>query len=105
MGQTDSLSITRRNPAPPPPCPFIQHEIFALFGDCSRWDGMVERLIVFEDDERSVVAEIRERFQRRKDKLRERRVYPLKVREGGKGRGLDPLDPLGYMCGELPGSY
>ena len=65
----------------------------------------MERLIVFEDDERSVVAEIRERFQRRKDKLRERRVYPLKVREGGKGRGLDPLDPLGYMCGELPGSY
>ena len=47
---------------------------------------MVERLIVFEDDERSVVAEIRERFQRRKDKLRERRVYPLKVRGWGERR-------------------
>ena len=50
----------------------------------------MERLIVFEDDERSVVAEIRERFQRRKDKLRERRVYPLKVCVGGRESGLDP---------------
>ena len=32
-----------------------------------------------QDDDRTVVTEIRERFNRRKDKLRERRVYPLKV--------------------------
>lgn len=25
-----------------------QHEIFALFGECSRWDGMVERLTLYE---------------------------------------------------------
>lgn len=25
-----------------------QHEIFALFGDSSRWDGMVEKLVVYE---------------------------------------------------------
>ncbi len=47
----------------------------------SRWDGMVERLTIFDDEERQVVSEIRESFQRRKDKLRERRVYPQKVRE------------------------
>ena len=41
---------------------------------------MVERLIVYEDDDRTVVQEVRERFNRRKDKLKERRVYPLKVR-------------------------
>ncbi|GLC33992.1 Dynein regulatory complex subunit 7 [Pleodorina starrii] len=55
-----------------------QHEIFARFGDCSRWDGMVERLVLYADDERTVVAEIRETFTRRRDKLRERRVYPQK---------------------------
>lgn len=118
-----------------------QHEIFALFGDCSRWDGMVEKLVLFEvgggreqaqasrqlrgvihgkeargwahwlapcmhvpyaeairaatdaktsllnsphthpqDEERQVQAEVRETFQRRKDKLRERRTFPQKVR-------------------------
>ena len=46
---------------------------------CSRWDGMVERLTLFADDERQVVVEVRETFQRRKDKLRERRVYAQKV--------------------------
>ena len=25
-----------------------QHEIFALFGECSRWDGMVERLTLYQ---------------------------------------------------------
>lgn len=53
-----------------------QHEIFALFGECSRWDGMVERLIIYGDDEHSVVVETREIFRRRKDKLKERRSYP-----------------------------
>ncbi len=56
-----------------------QHEIFARFGDCSRWDGMVERLVLYADDERTAVVEIRETFTRRRDKLRERRVYPHKV--------------------------
>ena len=56
---------------------------------------MVERLIVYEDDDRSVVSEVRERFQRRKDRLRERRVYPLKVREGG--RGWDAMVPRPLM--------
>eukprot|EP00803_Ostreobium_quekettii_P006145 evm.model.scf_58.17 EVM.evm.TU.scf_58.17 scf_58:148652-165934(+) len=55
-----------------------QHEIFALFGECSRWDGMVERLTRFEDEDRTVVVEMMELFRRRKDSLRERRVYPQK---------------------------
>jgi len=53
-----------------------QHEIYARFGDCSRWDGMSERLVVFDDEARSEVAEVRELFQRRRDRLRERRVFP-----------------------------
>ena len=72
---------------------------------------MVERLLLYCNDERTAVTEIRERFQRRKDKLRERRTYPLQdttvVRpwplpwpwpwpglkrrgEGGGGRGSRP---------------
>ena len=35
-----------------------QHEIFARFGDCSRYDGMVEKLIVFADDERTQQVEV-----------------------------------------------
>lgn len=34
------------------------HEIFAGFGECARWDGLVERLTVFADDARHVVAEV-----------------------------------------------
>ena len=59
-----------------------QHEIFAVFGDCCRYDGMVERLLLYEDNERTLVREIREQFSRRKDKLRERRVYPMTVSAG-----------------------
>ncbi|GFR42728.1 hypothetical protein Agub_g3646 [Astrephomene gubernaculifera] len=55
-----------------------QHEIFARFGDCSRWDGMVEKLVLYADDVRTTVAESRETFTRRRDKLRERRSYPQK---------------------------
>ena len=40
---------------------------------------MVERLVLYDDTERTVVSEVRERFNRRRDKLRERRVFPQKV--------------------------
>eukprot|EP00775_Hariotina_reticulata_P013287 gene13287-13418_t len=52
------------------------HEIFAGYGECARWDGLVERLTRYVDDARHVVLEVRETFARRKDKLRERRSYP-----------------------------
>jgi len=55
-----------------------QHEIFALFGDSSRWDGMVEKIVVYEDDERTIQTEVVEMFERRKDKLRKRETYPQK---------------------------
>ncbi|DBA85904.1 TPA: hypothetical protein ACH3X1_005449 [Trebouxia sp. C0004] len=55
-----------------------QHEIFALFGECCRWDGMVEKLTLYEDDARTVAVEVREVFLQRKDKLQERRSWPLK---------------------------
>lgn len=36
------------------------HEIFAHFGDSSRWDGMVERLVLYDNDARTQVAEVRQ---------------------------------------------
>lgn len=50
---------------------------------------MVERLVLYADDERSTVAEVREHFTRRKDRLRERRVYPQKASPGKPGGGAD----------------
>lgn len=35
------------------------HDIFAPFGECARWDGLVERLTRFADDARHVVDEVR----------------------------------------------
>jgi transposase len=34
------------------------HEIFAQFGECARWDGLVERLTRFADDARHTVEEV-----------------------------------------------
>ncbi|KAK3273495.1 hypothetical protein CYMTET_18285 [Cymbomonas tetramitiformis] len=53
------------------------YEVFAMFGECARWDGMVSRLTLFSDKARSVVSECREVYARRKDKLRERWIFPL----------------------------
>lgn len=53
-----------------------RHEIFALFGECARWDGCVDRVTTFEDDMCYIVKECREYFMRRKDKLRERITRP-----------------------------
>jgi hypothetical protein len=36
------------------------HEIYAPFGECARWDGLVERLTTFADDERRVEEEVRQ---------------------------------------------
>ena len=35
------------------------HEIFAGFGECARWDGMVERITKYADDNRHMVVEVR----------------------------------------------
>ena len=48
------------------------HETFAVFGPCMRWDGMVERLCIFQDDACTTLLEERQTFARRKDRLRER---------------------------------
>lgn len=50
------------------------HELFAVFGVCSRWDGLVEKLCTFSDDACKNKYEERETFRRRKDKLCERIV-------------------------------
>jgi hypothetical protein len=34
------------------------HEIFAPFGECARWDGLVERVTKFTDDARHEVEEV-----------------------------------------------
>jgi hypothetical protein len=57
---------------------------------------MVERLIVYADDDRSEIQEVRESFSRRKDKLRERRVYPLRVSRVGGARSC-----VAWVGGEL----
>jgi hypothetical protein len=41
-----------------------------------RWDGLIERIILYEDDERTDVSEIHDFFQRRKDALRKRIFIP-----------------------------
>jgi hypothetical protein len=74
-----------------------QHEVFALYGECARWDGLVERLTRFEDDACSLVAEVVETFDRRKDKLRERRCLPTVggcAATGGGGLGGDDLEAV-----------
>ena len=39
---------------------YSEHEIFAFFGECSRdWDGMVERLTIFADEEHKIISEVR----------------------------------------------
>jgi len=53
------------------------YEVFAMFGECARWDGMVSRLTLHADKARSVEAEAREVYARRKDRLRERHAHPL----------------------------
>ena len=53
------------------------HELFSMFGDTSRWDGMTERLSIFQDEAYEKVEETREYFSRRKDKLRERLTSAL----------------------------
>ena len=35
------------------------HEIYAGFGECARWDGLVERVTKYADDARHVVVEVR----------------------------------------------
>ena len=54
------------------------HEVFAMFGDTARWDGMIERLVIFQDEEYEKIEETREYFTRRKDKLRQRVTLSLK---------------------------
>lgn len=55
-----------------------QHEIFAMFGECAQWNGLVSRLTVYTSNARTMVEELREEFHRRKDKLRERITFPEK---------------------------
>jgi len=54
-----------------------QVEVFARFGECSRWDGLVQRVTQYTDDARTAVTEVHEVFERRKDKLKERRSLPM----------------------------
>ena len=51
------------------------HEMFAVFGPCMRWDGMVERLCIFQDEACVTLLEERQTFARRKDRLNERVSY------------------------------
>ena len=52
------------------------HEVFAKFGECSRWDGMVERVILFDDPQCQSIKQCVEFFARRKDRLKKRLSLP-----------------------------
>ncbi|KAH7425775.1 hypothetical protein KP509_11G070000 [Ceratopteris richardii] len=52
------------------------HELYSFYGDFVRWDGLIERMILYHDDERTSVFEIHDYFQRRKDCLRKRIFIP-----------------------------
>jgi len=57
------------------------------FAEYSREDGMLRRIIVYDDVLRSIQTEIRETFAHRKDKMCERRRYPK------EGRTVEKFDP------------
>ncbi|MCO5557143.1 hypothetical protein L7F22_010700 [Adiantum nelumboides] len=63
------------------------HELYSFYGDFVRWDGLIERIILYEDDERTNVVEIHDYFQRRKDGLRKRIFIP------GANKVHDFFDP------------
>ncbi|OAE29193.1 hypothetical protein AXG93_2789s1030 [Marchantia polymorpha subsp. ruderalis] len=46
-----------------------EHLLFAFYGDYMRYDGLVERVMLFADVERTQLVECHDYFQRRKDKL------------------------------------
>lgn len=35
------------------------HELFATFGECARWDGLVEKITLYEDETCLVPVEVR----------------------------------------------
>ncbi|MCO5551284.1 hypothetical protein L7F22_004783 [Adiantum nelumboides] len=63
------------------------HELYSFYGDFVRWDGLIERIILYEDDEKTNVVEIHDYFQRRKDGLRKRIFIP------GANKVHDFFDP------------
>ena len=69
------------------------HEIFAVFGECSRWDGLTQRLCTFADKACTLKEEERETYLRRRDKLSERITYPLK--SNAKLERFDPGSSFG----------
>lgn len=64
-----------------------QVEVFARFGECARWDGLVQRVTRYADDARGAVSEVHEAFERRRDKLVERRSLPLQETLVVRARG------------------
>ncbi|KAL4859287.1 Dynein regulatory complex subunit 7 [Chlorella vulgaris] len=53
-----------------------RRELYARYGDCQRWDGLVERLTTYSDGECSEPLCVLEVFERRQDKLTKRLVQP-----------------------------
>ncbi|EFJ23290.1 flagella associated protein 50 [Selaginella moellendorffii] len=52
------------------------HEMYAFYGDYVRWDGLIERLHFYADNDRRILLECHDYFQRRKDGLK-RRIFLL----------------------------
>eukprot|EP00887_Chlorella_sp_A99_P006380 scaffold3.g6380.t1 len=53
-----------------------RRELYAAFGECARWDGLVERVTTFGDAECTQPECVVELFQRRRDCLAQRTAWP-----------------------------
>lgn len=53
-----------------------KHQLYATFGEHARWDGLIERVMTFEDEARSKLTRSIEHFARRQDKLSRREKLP-----------------------------
>jgi hypothetical protein len=51
--------------------------MFAFYGDYMRWDGLIERLVYYRDDNYKDLIECHDFYQRRKDMLK-KRIYYIK---------------------------
>lgn len=52
-----------------------RRELFALHGECARWDGLAERLTTFADGQCATPLCVLELFQRRADRLERRQTW------------------------------
>lgn len=71
-----------------------RRELFALHGECSRWEGLGERLTTFADPHCTSALCVLELFQRRADRLERRQTWL----QAGQRTVLSSFGPGGAAC-------